>query len=1010
MKKHINLRASIALGLIFAFLANCLGPLVNNAKAGELNLPDPGAMVNLSPAYVPVLIKGLRAHPDNPLLFDFMLDTGNSGLKVDSLAFKAESEKLIKYFLASLTIKEDDLWVNLSPYEKDRIIPQELGQTELGRDMLAQDYILKQLTASLIYPERKLGKEFWSRIYAKAREMYGTSEVPVNTFNKVWIVADKAKVLESNNAAYVIGAHLKVMLEDDYLAVSKHQGQDHPHALTNPIIRQIILPELEKEVNRGQNFAALRQMFYSMILASWYKQALKDALLNQVYSNKGKIGGVLSDDLSVKEKIYQRYLKAYKKGVFNYIKEDIRHSGDGDERSVSISRKYFSGGEVFPVLRKIDRVHTAPPEEIAGMISGDLAMAAVDMTKSPGSSMQVWAASRDLEDLRRANGFLDKTLPAIVENIKVDKEKYRDFPVQRYLEGELSPEQAALLISDELSIVAFQRALDWAWLMARDPFVDESGYERFKVHAHLLDEGEQAHYKSKEGDLLSKIDIEGKKLPHDMDMPGIIKADKLHQVADYLINLNNRTKTLDKIFKEKQKDMPDAVVIEELESSLKSLTSLMTPRDNSLETYSPGFCIIDKNLIPSEKMRSVTGILKQFFRNQDYETLRKLRFSAETGIIIPAAALASKIVQLAGDDGIMDQQSAIIIKNSIQLSSKDRQNSGGVILVDPSYVDISLEDLKKLDSDPKAAASLGLDPTEVRRALSAPSMAMRAYIVIDRTLVPQEKMEFVSAKLKWFYGLKLFLILKRLKLSAENGKIDKEIERESKIVGLLKDNGAMDQQAAVIIKNSIQAAEDKEPADSGIKIIDPVYKPIAMEELKRLVLEPFSTLRWIAMGKNRASEWKLGKLKYAAQHKTQAADKFVLADGIAMGLLGQDGMVKDDKVAALVDASTEYTIDGLAKFIEPAPFDFNTFQVHDALTSGNSAMLTVKRSFHAPGGIDLNARNLDLNIIKDGRGVEVKFSPIIAAELQGGDFSGIVPVIIRITPITSPLPVLGIKP
>src|SRR5208283_1967517 len=133
------------------------------------------------PAYVPVLIKGLKIHPENPLLFDFILDTGASGLKINSPEFKDESRKLIKYFLASLTIKEDDLWVNLSPYEKNRMIPEELGQTELGRDMLAQDYILKQLTASLIYPEKELGKAFWDRVYAKAREQFGSTAVPVNT-------------------------------------------------------------------------------------------------------------------------------------------------------------------------------------------------------------------------------------------------------------------------------------------------------------------------------------------------------------------------------------------------------------------------------------------------------------------------------------------------------------------------------------------------------------------------------------------------------------------------------------------------------------------------------------------------------------------------------------------------------------------------------------------------------------------------------------------------------------
>ena len=60
---------------------------------------------------------------------------------------------------------------------------------------------------------------------------------------------------------------------------------------TKAIIREVILPAIEEEVNKGKNFAPLRQMFYSMILASWYKMALKDALLTQVYGNQSKVKG-----------------------------------------------------------------------------------------------------------------------------------------------------------------------------------------------------------------------------------------------------------------------------------------------------------------------------------------------------------------------------------------------------------------------------------------------------------------------------------------------------------------------------------------------------------------------------------------------------------------------------------------------------------------------------------------------------------------------------------------------
>jgi len=90
--------------------------------AQELRLPAPGVMVHLSPEFNPPILKGIKVHPDNPFQFDFILDQGdsfNSNSKTPKQGdLKLEATKLIKYFLASLTIPEDDLWVNLSPYEK----------------------------------------------------------------------------------------------------------------------------------------------------------------------------------------------------------------------------------------------------------------------------------------------------------------------------------------------------------------------------------------------------------------------------------------------------------------------------------------------------------------------------------------------------------------------------------------------------------------------------------------------------------------------------------------------------------------------------------------------------------------------------------------------------------------------------------------------------------------------------------------------------------------------------
>jgi hypothetical protein len=353
INKHFSAFALKSLVIVLS-LSLALSPAVTyGQQAAVLGLPRPGAMVELSPAYVPVLLKGLRIHEDNPLSMDFILDTGDSGLRssqdLDKRILSKESQRLIKYFLAALTLPEKDVWVNLSPYEKDRIIPAGLGQTEMGRDMLAQDYILKQITASLIYPERGLGKDFWDRIYREAYQKFGTTQIPVNTFNKVWIVADKADVYENKDTAFVIDSHLKVMLEQDYLSLQKHSasGATLPaqsqgvNSLGSQIVREIIIPALEKEVNQGRNFANLRQIFNSLILAKWYKQTLKQALINQVYSNKSKVAGVEVSDKTVTRRIYAQYLAAYKKGVFNFIKEDLDQA-----TQQPLPRKYFSGGVV----------------------------------------------------------------------------------------------------------------------------------------------------------------------------------------------------------------------------------------------------------------------------------------------------------------------------------------------------------------------------------------------------------------------------------------------------------------------------------------------------------------------------------------------------------------------------------------------------------------------------------------------------------------------------------------
>ncbi len=406
-----------------------------------LNLPAPGTFVSTTSGFTPVIVRGLTIHPENPLEFDFIVDTGHTNL--DEAAFTNEASRLIKYFLASLTVPEKEMWVNLSPYEKDRIIPESFGVTEMGIDLLSQDYMLKQLTASLMYPENELGKKFWKRIAKLAQDRYGMDELPVNVFNKVWIVPDKAAVYEHNGSVFVVERHLKVLLEEDYLALANSEqriadsrAQQSADSSLNAIrytpnaeiIREIIIPEIEREVNEGETFAKLRQIYNSMILATWYKKHLRQSLLGQVYVDQNKVKGIDVKDKQSKEKVYAQYIEAFKKGVYNYIKEEY----DVNAQKV-IPRKYFSGGAVGLDPATLVEYRGAPEalsneiKDAAAMTVGESRLvkwqavedpdaAAISQSKTKGEGV-------DTSERLDAASLATPEMYASEEELKIDPEK-----------------------------------------------------------------------------------------------------------------------------------------------------------------------------------------------------------------------------------------------------------------------------------------------------------------------------------------------------------------------------------------------------------------------------------------------------------------------------------------------------------------------------------------------------------------------------------------------------------
>ncbi|MBF0483732.1 MAG: hypothetical protein HQL25_03390 [Candidatus Omnitrophica bacterium] len=337
----LNLR-KVSLLITFFFVFNTVSPSLVLAQ-NVLDLPKPSTMVrlsspqmvNFSQSFEPVVLKGIKVDPNDPLKLNFLVNVGQSNLTEDE--FEDESNKLVRYFLTALTVPDKDLWVNLSPYEKNRIIADKFSLTEMGRDLLAQDYLLKQITATAMYPESQLGKDFWDKVYRV------NLDIPKDILSKVWIVPDEATVYvdKSKFSAVVVSSHLKVLTEEEYTKIAGGNPVKslRDHGTASQVLKEVIVPAIEREVNTGANFSQLRQVYQSLILATWYKHNLKKSLLGEKYVGKNKVAGVNLVDQSDKQVIYDQYIESFKKGAYDYVKEEY-----DPITQTTIPRKYFSGG------------------------------------------------------------------------------------------------------------------------------------------------------------------------------------------------------------------------------------------------------------------------------------------------------------------------------------------------------------------------------------------------------------------------------------------------------------------------------------------------------------------------------------------------------------------------------------------------------------------------------------------------------------------------------------------
>jgi HEAT repeat protein len=281
--------------------------------------------------------------------FKVLMDKGSSFSPADSFSLEDTTRALFDYFLIGISLPNKVFWVNLRPDAAENIIDPLLARTDMGRVLLEADLQLKKDTAQMLNPDTGTGREYWDKLYKKAGELFGLDNMSIPVVIRPWITPGEIILSESPENAYIYKANLKVMLEADYLkgrpgTVYRDKRSQAINEYAAQLARSLVIPKLTYQVNTAKRYAPLRQVYYSLILAQWFKQRFYGK--GGYYSwliDREELSGLASKEPWSVNVYFDAYRRSFENGEFN-TRENI-HTIYGQS-----IRNYCSGGIVFESL------------------------------------------------------------------------------------------------------------------------------------------------------------------------------------------------------------------------------------------------------------------------------------------------------------------------------------------------------------------------------------------------------------------------------------------------------------------------------------------------------------------------------------------------------------------------------------------------------------------------------------------------------------------------------------
>jgi hypothetical protein len=253
-------------------------------------------------------------------------------------------------FMTGLVIPEYKFWVSMDPRDPDRIIDEQLGQTDVGRIMLEADLQMKKDFHLYDNPcANETGKAFWNLLNKKRdalvekcimmypEERQNIENVRFYSVDRHVILPDKIYAYTNGTQIYIINATLTIKNQPEYDLCTFNVDGQNSAALSkgcreelnksaidfgqyfNDLQNDMISPYVVADVNQGEKFEDLRNVYTSLALAQWYKSRISSDIdiFRSMRETSNSTMLVSLEPWSPKE-IWNRYVYSFKNGEYSF--------------------------------------------------------------------------------------------------------------------------------------------------------------------------------------------------------------------------------------------------------------------------------------------------------------------------------------------------------------------------------------------------------------------------------------------------------------------------------------------------------------------------------------------------------------------------------------------------------------------------------------------------------------------------------------------------------------------